>query len=212
MIAIFAPVKTNTKELATRVLDCVTGELGGFLALYYYARVAYDEKRDFYFFDDEQLHLESREELSSNIERDRDSRWCMMANLGFAPAEIYPAVFADLRRPSEATLVLTIAPPITKWVEGDETTRIPFALFLARIAKAAGSSWFLAGPGIYHWRPLDDSQPLRVDSPGMPYLVGWKAGSPEETRLMTALKVQQDSIFKTTLSYRFVEFYPALRR
>jgi hypothetical protein len=208
-IAIFSPVKGNTKETAAKLFTFLVEDVNGQLASYYYARIDYDAKGRQYHFCDETLQLESREELFQRIERDGDAMWCMMVGLGFAPAEIYPAVFADVEKPSQTTVVLSIDPQITRWFETEEATRGPFVLFLIRVANAIGSSWFVSGPYIDKWNPLDISKPLDYASLGMPYVVGWKAGAPEEAKILAALDIKDDDVLMTSLKYKFAYFLPS---
>jgi hypothetical protein len=105
-------------------------------------------------------------------------------------------------------VLLSIDPQITRWIETEESTRGPLALFLVRVAKAIGSSWFVSGPCIDKWSPLDISKPLDFNSLGMPYVVGWKAGTPEEARIIADLQLTADSIRATTLKYKFSYFLP----
>lgn len=208
--AIFAHVKTSTKETASNVLDFVIKELKGQLSSYYYARMRYDEEGDVYYFSDETLKLGGQEELFRRIERDGGSMWRMMLSMGFAPAETKIAVFSDVVKPSETTLLLLIDPEITRWVEIEAETRAPFALFLARVAKAIGSTSFVSGPYIDEWRPLDFTKPLNYTELGSPYVVGWKSGTPEESKLIADFKIKNENVFMTTLKYKFVDFFPSI--
>jgi hypothetical protein len=211
MVAIFAPVKASTKEIAGKVLALITEGLHGYLATYYYARVEHDPQRDRYDFVDQTLQLPDADELFRRIDRDKNAMWCMVAGLGFAPAEMYPAVFADVRKPEETTLILTVDPQITRWVETEQETRGPFVLFLARLAKNIGSAWFIAGPHIETWRPLDITAPLDYAALGAPYAVGWQAEFPAEAKLIADLKIQKETIALTTLKtlkYKFADFFP----
>jgi len=210
MKAILTPVKASTKEMAEKVLDFVINELKGQLSSYYYARMQYDAEGDFYYFCDETLKLGDQEELFRRIDRDGNSMWRMMLSLGFAPAETKVAVFSDVRKPSETTLLLSIDPEITRWVETEVETRAPFVVFIARVAKAVGSTSFVSGPYIDEWRPLDFSKPLNYTELGSPYVVGWKAAAPEEAKLVADLKIQKDKIFMTTLKYKFADFFPSM--
>lgn len=207
-IALFAPVRASTQETASKLLAFVIDELKGYLASYYYARIMHDLERDLYYFCDEALQLADREELFRRIERDRNSMWCMVVNLGFAPAEIHAGVFVDVRRPAECTLVLSIDPQITRWVEREPSTRGPFVTFLARVAKAVGASWLVSGPHIEKWRPLNLSQTVNHLDLGVPYVVAWKSDGPEEAKLIADLQIPQEIIFRTTLSYKFADYFP----
>jgi hypothetical protein len=210
LIALFSPVEARPQEVASRLVRYVEDELRGHLDPCYYACVELDSDRGRYRFHKETLTLGDEAELLRRIDRDGGSMWSMMLSLGFAPAQVYVAVFPDIREPSKVTVVLKIDSKITRWLEIEESTRVPLVVFLARTASVIGADCFVAGPNVVNWNPLKLDRDFPFDDLGSPYAVGWKSQVAEHSALIRSLKIRPDTIADTTAGYRINPRFPAL--
>jgi hypothetical protein len=208
MMALYAPVKYPAKEVATRILDFFVSELKGHL-MRYYARLEFAPQDGSYDFAEEALDLKDRDDLLRRVNRDVDCEWAFYLYLVFYPAEVYCAVFRDRTSSGGSTLMLTIDPKITKSFEDEEEGRMPFAIFLIAVAQAIESNWFVSGPYIDEIKPLHLEQLRNPENVSGLYIIGWKAGKPEEEVILSALKeeTKSEAVKRTTLGYNVVLRY-----
>jgi hypothetical protein len=206
---IFGPVSLNARDAAGRLLKLFLDEFDGYLSTYY-ARMKYDLKKDTFFFWDEEMTLRDREDLLQRVERDRGGRWYCNLNLGFYPAEVKPALFSDPPDGPGVTLLVSINSGLTKFLEESARPRVPFVLFLIRIAQAIGAPWFLAGIELEHWKALRVDRFMdRERLPPRTYVVGWRHDALDEQALISGLGLQGKEVERTTYGYKFVTFFPA---
>lgn len=210
-IAIYGPVDTSPEATTRAALELFLDELKGSLGPYF-ARLEYDRGEGSYEPTEEYLNLKGREDLLERVKTQRNCMWRCHVTLGFANSYVYPAVFADPGGGSETTLLLTLEPAITRFIESAEETRAPFAIFLARVARAIGSRWFISGlhlANLETWQPLPATRILGWQQlKPYPYVLGWKAGALDEQMLVGEPRLTIDDIRRTTLTYHFATLFP----
>ena len=206
---IFGPVNISLTDAASRVLDLLLDKFEDSYFSSYYAKMMFDPGENTFYFWDEEMNLRGRKDLLQRIERDRGGRWSCDVNMGFAPGAVYPAIFVDPPNGSEITVQVTIDPAVTRFLEEIEESRVPFVLFLVRIAKTIGAKWFLTGLDLEHWRRLPASQIMdRELFPPGTYVVCWKDDALDEEELLRGLSLRAEDVMRSTLGYRFVTFFP----
>jgi hypothetical protein len=206
---IFGPISIDVADAASRLLHAFVEEFDDTYLSAYYARMRYDDQGDTFEWTDEAMDLAGRDDLLRRIVRDHGGRWSCDVNLMFGPAVVYPAFFFDPVDGSELTTVVSTGPGVTQYVESDDGVRLPFVLFLTRIAEVLGVGWFVTGLEIEHWRRLPATGVMSQDRlPPGTYVVGWRHGAIDEATLLAGLGASSEDVRRTTTGYRFVTFFP----
>jgi hypothetical protein len=207
MIALFAPAPAPAEGVADPLLDLLLDESKGYLEDYY-ARLEPIPGEDDHDAAEEKLDLQGRDDLIRRVKRDQDCAWACYLPLVFYPAEVYPTLFRDPAGSPGTTVLLRIDPVITKSLEEEPDSRMPFVWFLTRVAEAIGSNGFISGPYIEEFRPLRVEQLGDLSRFGRLYAVGWKPDTPEEAALLSALKPPEGAVQRTTTGYHVVTNFP----
>ena len=77
--------------------------------------------------------------------------------------------------------------------------------FLTEVADKIGSNWFACGPYLDKFNPLELEVLRDPEQFSLLYLIGWKAGAPEEAEIRSALENHGcGGVRRTTLGYHFV--------
>lgn len=206
---IFGPVEIGASEAADRLLNLFMDEFEDTYLSAYYARMKYDEEDDTFYCWVEEMNLGSREDLLQRLERDRGGEWSCDVNIGFAPGTLCVAAFYDPPDRTELTLAVTIDPLVTQFVEEEEGARVPFVLFLIRVAMTIGTDWFLTALEIEHWKRLPVTGIMdRQQLPPGTYVVCWKDDALDEAALLRGLSVHEEDVYRSILGYKFVMFFP----
>jgi hypothetical protein len=205
--AVFAPVEATPEMVAVRLLGLALDEMSGSLGRYF-VKLEYDTVLGSYEPVEESLDLKDRDDLLNRVRDQKNCMWRFHVSMEFASNYVYPAVFLDPQGKPEVTVLLVIDPAITRFIETAEETRAAFVVFLARVAKAIGSTYFLSGLYMDIWKPITATEIMNRSQLGpRPFVVGWKSDALEDRKVVEGLGLQIDDVKRTTLSYHFVTFF-----
>jgi len=203
LTVLFAPVRAGTVDVAHSFLDLAEREFWAQLK-YGYSSLQLDPGKEDYHPFNETIDRPSRDELMARISKDTNAMWgCDMLWYRELLAEVQIAVFRDTRGKLETTLMLIFDGKVTRLVEGDEEGRMPYVLFLCRIAEAIGSPWFVCGSHIRSWKPLSVDQVPGGRDLGHLYVVGWKRDSSVGEEFRSCFSLEPEGLGTTLLGYDF---------
>jgi hypothetical protein len=207
---VFGPVALSASGATERLVRLFTQDFRDTYLSRYYAKLRYDEEEDSFSWFDEEMNLQGPDDLLARLERDKGGRWSCDVNIGFAPSSLYPSLFLDPPGGTELTAVVTTDQGLTGFVEDEPASRIPFVVFLARIAEAIGAPWFLSALELRHWKRFARLQLLgRADWPAGTYVACWKGGTLDDDEVLGRLGASPEQVVRTTLGYHFLTFFPA---
>jgi hypothetical protein len=203
LTVLFVPVPAGPWEVVRAFLDL--GEREFWLRIsYYFDALKFDPGKGKYRPADEPVDLSGRDDLLQSIATVGDYIWsCEMMWSRELLVRVKVAVFRDPSGKPETTLMLVIDSKVTTLVEDDPESRMPFVLFLCRIADAIGSPWFVCGPHIRSWRPLTLDQLPGAGDLSQLYVVGWKRDSPVAEEILAYYSLEPEGLGTTLLGYDF---------
>jgi hypothetical protein len=203
LTVLFAPVQDGSSEVARAFLDIGQREFSAQIK-HGYGGLELDPSKGDYHPGNETIDRLSADDLMKRITRDRNCVWgCDMLWYEELLAEVRVAIFRDPGGNPETTLMLIVDPKVTRLVEDEEEGRMPFVLFLCRIADAIGSTWFVGGPHVRSWRPLTLDQLPGGRDLGQLYVVGWKHDSSVAEEILRYYSLEPEGLGTTLLGYDF---------
>jgi hypothetical protein len=99
--------------------------------------------------------------------------------------------------------MLIIDHKVTQIVEDNEDARMPFIVFLCRIAESIGSDFFVCGQYIKSWKPLKEDFLSGKGDLGLFNVVGWKHECPISEDIFSYYKFIPDGFGRTIIGYDF---------
>ena len=210
LMGLYAPVQRDPADVILKLLDLLTVENRGVLESYY-ARLERMPEDDQYDAVRESTDLAGRDDLLARLKRDRNVGFVLAVQVGLYPALVYVWVFTG--GPADTTLLLRIDPAITRSLEEEDDNRMNVVMFLAKIAAAIGSAWFISGLFIEQWRPLTFEQLADAEHVrrwGRLLVVGWRPGSPAEAPILAAIHPPAEAVKQTTVGYDVFVNFPDL--
>ncbi len=217
-ITIYSPINNKRKDICVTILNFLEqfwSQPKSFITPYY-AKVGYDTENCHFKLVDERMNLSDRHDLLERLDRDRNCMWCCRVNLKFGTSDIEIVIFSDdVHHKSDITVIITMEPIITDYLEREEYPRLPCILFLIKISELIGANWFLSGLNLYKWNPLTLEKFTNRKQfehsyyqGSSPYVIAWKNNILNEEDLLEKWNSKIEDVIHSTLNYKFISFFP----
>ena len=194
---IAAPAVVPMRNLASLILDELDGSISN-----YFGRLRFDSAENEYDLYDESLDLQNRSHLLERVTKERNAMCKFRAPMKFANGDMYVGYWTEAD--DRVTFLLEIDPAITRFIENDLETRIPFVGFLSDIARVFDSEWFVSGLHI-PWRSLSRTVFLAGKGLGpSPFVVGWKAESFNDSEIVKSIGANPSDVQAIVPLYKFL--------